>query len=62
MKLKFQDFTLTTAEAMAESVDEQLLVALLTKAFGRAQLPVRLLGVGVRFKPKAGPQRDLFTE
>ncbi len=62
VKLKFKDFTLTTAEAMAESVDKQLLATLLTKAFGRAKLSVRLIGVGVRFKPKPGPQRDLFSE
>ncbi len=61
VKLKFKDFTLTTAEAMTESIDDQLLASLLTRAFGRAQLPVRLIGVGVRFKPKAGPQQDLFA-
>ena len=62
VKLKFKDFTLTTAEAMTETIDDELLVSLLTKAFGRAQLPVRLIGVGVRFKPEAGPQQELFAE
>lgn len=62
VKLKFADFTGTTAEAMSDTVDDQLLRELLIKACGRAQLPVRLMGVGVRFRPKAGPQRDLFNE
>jgi DNA polymerase-4 len=49
VKLKFNDFTRTTAEraGLAPTLDD--FRALLAEAFGRTGKPVRLIGVGVRF-------------
>jgi len=49
VKLKFADFTRTTAERAGLEPSINTFRALLTEAFGRTGKPVRLIGVGVRF-------------
>lgn len=54
VKLKFADFTVTTAQRAAEAPDPSLLRELLAEAWSRGQgKAVRLIGTGVRFHPKA---------
>lgn len=57
VKVKFADFTQTTAECLAASPDEKIWRALLDEAHARQGKPVRLLGVGVRFADAAA-QRE----
>jgi len=53
VKLKFSDFTRTTAERAGLEPSINAFRSLLTEAFGRTGKPVRLIGVGVRFaEPK----------
>ena len=49
VKLKFSDFTRTTAERAGLAPTLPDFRTLLTEAFGRTGKPVRLIGVGVRF-------------
>jgi DNA polymerase-4 len=49
VKVKFADFTQTTAECVCASPDETVWGALLDEAHARQGKAVRLLGVGVRF-------------
>ena len=49
VKLKFNDFTRTTAERAGLAPTLQDFRSLLTEAFARTGKPVRLIGVGVRF-------------
>ncbi|MDR2209321.1 MAG: DNA polymerase IV [Azoarcus sp.] len=49
VKVKFADFTQTTAECVCTSPDETVWGALLDEAYARRKKAVRLLGVGVRF-------------
>jgi DNA polymerase-4 len=49
VKLKFADFTRTTAERAGLEPSINAFRLLLTEAFGRTGKPVRLIGVGVRF-------------
>ncbi len=60
VKLKFNDFTQTTAESIHEKVDLATLEQLLSTAFARKSLPVRLIGLGVRFSPEQYQQMELF--
>ena len=62
VKLKFADFTQTTAERSQEDLDPAVYEELLAEAWRRGgNLPVRLLGVGVRFRdPEEKQQLDLF--
>lgn len=60
VKLKFNDFTQTTAEAINERVELDVLQQLLTTAYQRKSLPVRLIGLGVRFFPEQYQQMELF--
>ncbi|MEP4076236.1 DNA polymerase IV [Haloferula sp.] len=63
IKLKFADFTGTTAERASPTVEPAIYEELLTEAWKRGQnKPVRLLGVGVRFRdPEAeDAQLDLL--
>lgn len=62
VKLKFADFTRTTAERAHPSLEPTLYDQLLEEAWRRGQnKPVRLLGVGVRFRdPEEKQQLDLF--
>lgn len=53
VKLKFNDFTRTTAERAGFTPSLQAFRALLTEAFARTGKPVRLIGVGVRFAETA---------
>lgn len=48
VKLRFSDFSRTTAECIGEIVDKKQLLTLCATAFARKGLPVRLLGIGVR--------------
>ncbi|MEO6871655.1 MAG: DNA polymerase IV [Chthoniobacterales bacterium] len=61
VKLKFADFTRTTVEraGMTPSLDE--FRKLLVEAFSRTGKSVRLMGVGVRFAPVAGPDAAQLT-
>ncbi|MDR0379615.1 MAG: DNA polymerase IV [Candidatus Accumulibacter sp.] len=49
VKVKFADFTQTTAERVSITPDEAVWTVLLDEAWARRGKPVRLLGVGVRF-------------
>lgn len=62
VKLKFSDFTRTTAERAHPSMDRGIYEHLLREAWNRGQgKSVRLLGVGVRFRdPEEKEQLDLF--
>jgi DNA polymerase-4 len=64
VKVRFSDFSRTTAECISSAPDEEVWLALLDEAHARKPLPVRLLGVGVRFADEAirqGPaQISLF--
>jgi DNA polymerase-4 len=67
VKIKFADFTQTTAECVATAPDEAVWAALLEDAHARGARPVRLLGVGVRFADEAaisgdGAQIGLFDD
>ena len=62
VKLKFNDFTRTTAERAHPALEPRIYEELLAEAWKRGQnRPVRLLGVGVRFRdPEEKEQLDLF--
>ncbi|WP_082191492.1 DNA polymerase IV [Cellvibrio sp. pealriver] len=49
VKIKFSDFSITTIERSASSVSLAELQSLCADAYERKAMPVRLLGVGVRF-------------
>jgi DNA polymerase-4 len=49
VKLKFNDFTRTTAERAGLAPTLEAFRSLLAEAFGRTGKPVRLIGAGVRF-------------
>jgi DNA polymerase IV len=53
VKLKFNDFTRTTAERAGLAPNLQDFRTLLAEAFARTGKPVRLIGVGVRFAESA---------
>src|SRR5207244_6137012 len=55
-KLKFNDFTRTTAERAGLAPTLPDFRALLEEAFARTGKPVRLTGVGVRFSATAAEQ------
>jgi DNA polymerase-4 len=62
LKMKFADFTRTTAERAHSYVDEAVFEELLAEAWQRGEgKAVRLLGVGVRFKePEEKRQLELL--
>ena len=62
VKLKFNDFTRTTAERTGLAPTLQDFRSLLDEAFGRTGKPVRLIGLGVRFSETApeSAQMDLL--
>jgi DNA polymerase-4 len=64
VKIRFADFSRTTAECVTSSIDESMIDSLLETAFQRRQMPVRLLGVGIRLSEqrpeKADEQLPLF--
>jgi len=49
VKMKFNDFQSTTVECLSRKPDDPRFRELMATAFERGNLPVRLLGVGVRF-------------
>src|SRR4029077_9669454 len=59
VKLKFNDFTHTTAERAGLSPSLQDFRTLLAEAFARTGKPVRLVGVGVRFAESALQETQL---
>ncbi|PAU79545.1 DNA polymerase IV [Halomonas salipaludis] len=63
VKVRFDDFSLTTMEGMGSAGDPQGFQHLLEQAWQRGARPVRLLGVGVRLVPEdAQRQLTLFDE
>jgi DNA polymerase-4 len=50
VKVKFADFTRTTKECVCDAPDVVVFESLLSEAYQRKNLPVRLLGTGVRFE------------
>jgi DNA polymerase IV len=49
VKLKFQDFQVTTVQVSGDRPDLEIFQDLCRKAWGRGRRPVRLVGLGVRF-------------
>lgn len=63
VKVRFADFSRTTAEAGALGVDAVQCRQLLAEAVGRRRRPVRLMGVGVRLlEAQAARQLRLFDD
>lgn len=61
VKIRFANFRHTTAECLATSVNADLLHQLMDTAFSRGNLPVRLLGLGIRLRhEEESGQTDLF--
>ncbi len=61
VKIRFDDWTKTTAEHIAQAIDRKLLDTLLERAYARAGRAVRLLGVGARIgRNDAAAQMKLF--
>lgn len=61
VKVKFADFTQTTRECLCTEPSLAVYQSLLGEAHGRKNLPVRLLGTGVRFEESAEVlQPELF--
>lgn len=59
VKVRFNDFTTTTAERASAEPDAAIYAELLESAFERAGRPVRLLGVGVSFRSRNAPGEQL---
>lgn len=62
VKVKFADFTSTTAEGVCSAVDGDAIGRLLSSALTRSKLAVRLLGVGVRLTSEQALQLPLFEQ
>lgn len=69
VKLKFKDFTQTTLEESLHSgiedwADHNAFISMLQKAWQRKQIPVRLIGLGLRIgnNKKDKHQLDLFSD
>ncbi|SHF13133.1 DNA polymerase-4 [Modicisalibacter ilicicola DSM 19980] len=61
VKVRFNDFTLTTLEGLGRQVSPEHFLTLLDEAWARGSRPVRLLGVGVRLvPPDSARQLTLF--
>ncbi|TVS16544.1 MAG: DNA polymerase IV [Gammaproteobacteria bacterium] len=62
VKVRFDDFTTTTAERAAQEPGGEDFAALLESAWSRGERPVRLLGLGVHFSNRSAPgeQLELF--
>ncbi len=50
VKVKFSDFTHTTKECVCAQPDAEVFIKLFEEAAQRKKLPIRLIGVGVRFR------------
>ena len=59
VKLKFSDFRRTTAEMLSPQPELTSFHKLLNDAWGRSGHPIRLLGIGVRFKESEGGSEQL---
>ncbi|WP_089710324.1 DNA polymerase IV [Halomonas daqiaonensis] len=57
VKVRFDDFSLTTLESRGLTPDADSYTRLLEQAWSRARRPVRLLGVGVRLVPEEARQQ-----
>ncbi|MEM9280867.1 MAG: DNA polymerase IV [Verrucomicrobiota bacterium] len=64
LKLKFEDFQITSAQRASESIVPAIFRELLVEAWDRGQgKSVRLIGAGIRFRPletAAGQQLEMF--
>ncbi|MFV8825586.1 DNA polymerase IV [Thauera sp. WH-2] len=60
VKVRFADFSRTTAECVSSAPDETTWLRLLDEAHARGAMPVRLLGVGVRFGERAEGGTDVL--
>lgn len=58
VKIKFADFSQTTVECVANAPDAAVWQGLLAEGHARRGLPVRLLGVGVRFAEGAEAEKE----
>ncbi|KTC94525.1 DNA polymerase IV [Legionella erythra] len=56
VKLKFNDFHQTTVERVNHTLDFELLSQLVQEGFARHNLPVRLLGIGIKLKQEQGQE------
>ncbi|MDN0081215.1 DNA polymerase IV [Crenobacter sp. SG2305] len=61
VKIKFADFTQTTAEHLGHRLDAEGYATLLDVAWARGARPVRLLGVGVRMSEDGQVQPEQLT-
>lgn len=57
LKLRFDDFDTTTIQVSATIFSENAYKKLLADAWKRGQRPVRLIGIGLRFKPPNIPEQ-----
>jgi len=63
VKVRYADFSISTCEAPAEKLDEDVFANLLRSIWRRQSGAIRLLGVGLRLRDAASPrQPDLFPE
>lgn len=62
VKLKFADFAQTTCQRTTDTPDLDVFLELLAAAFRRSQRPVRLIGVGVRFRTDAEPDDRILEQ
>lgn len=61
LKIRFADFQQTTVECLGEQLNPAVFEKILETGFGRRDLPVRLLGVGIRLSSeRLERQLDLF--
>lgn len=60
VKVRFSDFSIRTAETLADRLDDSIFLRLLDQIFQRNPLPARLLGLGVRLAPQPLTQLTLF--
>jgi DNA polymerase-4 len=61
VKIKFSDFSQTTVERIDSTADSDSLEALLKTGLERKALPVRLLGVGVRFSDRSAEEQGQIS-
>ncbi len=61
VKLKFQDFQVTTVQVSGDRPDLEIFLNLCRKAWGRGRRPVRLVGMGVRFRAESAPGGGQLT-
>lgn len=61
VKVKFKDFSQTTAECVSVKLDSARFKELVIEVLSRKNMPIRLLGVGVRFSQFDTQQLSLFS-